>query len=154
MFENKEAPSSRDAEESVLGSILRDGVSIYEKVSAWIRDEEAFYYTDNRIIWKAIKKVYKAGENIDVVGVANIVKDDNPNEKLGYFITGLITNIATTANVEYHAKIIWERHIQREAAKTANKLDKAAADHGVEASDEAVDIIEDGLGIRQAKTID
>ena len=52
MFENKEAPSSRDAEESVLGSILRDGVSIYEKVSAWIRDEEAFYYTDNRIILK------------------------------------------------------------------------------------------------------
>ena len=37
-------------------------------------------------------------------------------------------------------------------AKTANKLDKAAADHGIDASDEAVDIIEEGLGIRQAKT--
>ena len=39
-------------------------------------------------------------------------------------------------------------------AKTANKLDKAAADHGIDASDEAVDIIEEGLGIRQAKSID
>ena len=37
-------------------------------------------------------------------------------------------------------------------ARTSNKLDRAAADHGVESEDEAVDIIEDGLGIRQAKT--
>jgi replicative DNA helicase len=34
--------------------------------------------------------------------------------------------VATTANAEYHAKIIWERHIQREAAKTANKLYKTS----------------------------
>ena len=37
-------------------------------------------------------------------------------------------------------------------AKTANKLDRAAEDHGVDPADEAVDIIEEGLGIRQAKT--
>ena len=126
MFETKEAPSSRDAEESVLGCILLDGVSIYEKVSAWIRSEDAFYYTDNRTVWKAIKKIYKSGESIDIIGVANIVKDDNPNNKLSYFISGLTSSIATTANVEYHAKIIWERHIQREAAKTANKLYKTS----------------------------
>ena len=59
MKDLKAAPSSRDAEESVLGCILLDGVSIYEKVSAWIRDEEAFYYKDNRIVWKAIKKYIK-----------------------------------------------------------------------------------------------
>ena len=53
-------------------------------------------------------------------------KTYNQNDKLVYFINGLITNIATTANVEYHAKIIWERHIQREAAKTANKLYKTS----------------------------
>ena len=37
-------------------------------------------------------------------------------------------------------------------AKTANKLDKAAEEHGVDPADEAVDIIEEGLGLRQAKT--
>ena len=47
----KAAPSSKDAEESVLGSILLDGVSVYEKVAAWIRDEDAFYYKDNKLIW-------------------------------------------------------------------------------------------------------
>ena len=60
----KAAPSSKDAEESVLGSILLDGVSVYEKVAAWIRNEEAFYYKDNRLIWRAIKEVYKASEPI------------------------------------------------------------------------------------------
>ena len=122
----KAAPSSKNAEESVLGCILLDGVSIYEKVAAWIRDEDAFYYKDNQTVWKAIKEIYKSGEPIDVITVTNKVKDTNPDETMGYFITGLPMEIATTANAEYHAKIIWERHIQREAAKTANKLYKTS----------------------------
>ena len=122
----KAAPSSKSAEESVLGCILLDGVSIYEKVAAWIRDEDAFYYKDNQTVWKAIKEIYKSGEPIDVITVANKVKDTSPDETMGYFITGLPMEVATTANAEYHAKIIWERHIQREAAKTANKLYKTS----------------------------
>ena len=122
----KAAPSSKNAEESVLGCILLDGVSIYEKVAAWIRDEDAFYYKDNQIVWKAIKEIYKSGEPIDVITVTNKVKNTSPDETMGYFITGLPMEIATTANAEYHAKIIWERHIQREAAKTANKLYKTS----------------------------
>ena len=122
----KAAPSSKNAEESVLGCILLDGVSVYEKVAAWIRDENAFYYKDNQIVWKAIKEIYKSGEPIDVITVANRVKDTSPDEAMGYFITGLTMEIATTANAEYHAKIIWERYIQREAAKTANKLYKTS----------------------------
>ena len=122
----KAAPSSKNAEESVLGCILRDGVSIYEKVAAWIRDEDAFYYKDNQTVWKAIKEIYKSGEPIDVITVTNKVKDTSPDETMGYFITGLPMEVATTANAEYHAKIIWERHIQREAAKTANKLYKTS----------------------------
>jgi replicative DNA helicase len=122
----KAAPSSKNAEESVLGCILLDGVSIYEKVAAWIRDEDAFYYKDNQTVWKAIKEIYKSGEPIDVITVTNKVKDTSPDETMGYFITGLPMEVATTANAEYHAKIIWERHIQREAAKTANKLYKTS----------------------------
>ena len=106
----KAAPSSKNAEESVLGCILLDGVSIYEKVAAWIRDEDAFYYKDNQTVWKAIKEIYKSGEPIDVITVTNRVKDTSPDETMGYFITGLPMEIATTANAEYHAKIIWERH--------------------------------------------
>ena len=122
----KAAPSSKDAEESVLGSILLDGVSVYEKVAAWIRNEEAFYYKDNRLIWKAIKEVYKASEPIDIITIADKVKDMNGGSGMSYFITGITNEIPTTANAEYHAKIIWERHVQREAAKTANKLYKTS----------------------------
>ena len=122
----KAAPSSKDAEESVLGSILLDGVSVYEKVAAWIRDEDAFYYKDNKLIWKAIKEVYKASEPIDIITIADKVKDMNNGSGMSYFITGITNEIPTTANAEYHAKIIWERHVQREAAKTANKLYKTS----------------------------
>jgi len=132
-METKLAPSSKDAEESVLGCILLDGVSVYEKVASWIRNEDAFYYRDNQIIWKAIKKIYKAGEPIDLVTVTNKVKDSNDikkdelaNQSMAFYISGLPMDIATTASAEHHAKIIWERHIQREAGKTANKLYKTS----------------------------
>ena len=86
MLETKTAPSSKDAEQSVLGCILLDGVSIYEKVAAWIRNEDAFYYTDNKVIWKAIKSIYKSGQEIDLITVTNKIKDsenEDVNKSMG-----------------------------------------------------------------------
>ena len=45
---DKPFPKSFDAEESLLGAILLEGKGIYEKVSPWIRVDEAFYNTDNK----------------------------------------------------------------------------------------------------------
>ena len=43
----KISPSSKDAEHAALGAILLEGEEVYEKVKAWIRDDNAFYYIDN-----------------------------------------------------------------------------------------------------------
>ena len=45
---NKPFPKSFDAEESLLGAILLKGRAVYEKVSPWIRVDEAFYSSDNK----------------------------------------------------------------------------------------------------------
>jgi replicative DNA helicase len=41
-------PSSREAEEAVLGCILMEGLPIYERVAGWIREDDAFYFKDNQ----------------------------------------------------------------------------------------------------------
>ena len=55
----KPFPKSFDAEESLLGAILQEGKVVYEKVSPWIRVDEAFYNTDNKKIWNTIVSLYK-----------------------------------------------------------------------------------------------
>jgi replicative DNA helicase len=121
---NKPFPKSYDAEESLLGAILLEGKAIYEKVSPWIRVDEAFYNNDNKIIWNIIKTLYKENTPIDVVTVMEKSKSmyNGDNRLTGYYLTGLPEKVPTTANVEEYARIIWEKYIQRETAKSANKL--------------------------------
>ena len=121
---NKPFPKSYDAEESLLGAILLEGKSIYEKVSPWIRVDEAFHSNDNKMIWNIIKTLYKENTPIDVVTVMEKSKSmyNGDDTLTGYYLTGLPEKVPTTANVEEYARIIWEKYIQREAAKSANRL--------------------------------
>ena len=119
----KPYPKSYDAEESVLGCILLEGKSVYEKVSPWIRTNEAFHSTENRKIWNVITHLYKENSPIDIVTVMEKSKTLYKNGDMsGYYLTGLPEKVPTTANVEEYARIIWEKYIQRETAKSANKL--------------------------------
>ena len=119
----KPYPKSYDAEESVLGCILLEGKSIYEKVAPWIRTNEAFHSTENRKIWNVITHLYKENSPIDIVTVMEKSKTLYKNGDMsGFYLTGLPERVPTTANVEEYARIIWEKYIQRETAKSANKL--------------------------------
>jgi replicative DNA helicase len=120
----KEQPKSYEAEESLLGAILLEGKSIYEKVSPWIRVNDAFYHPDNKMIWNVIKTLYKENVAIDVVTVMEKSKAmyNGDNNLTAFYLTGLPERVPTTANVEEYARIIWEKYIQRETAKSANRL--------------------------------
>ena len=49
-------------------------------------------------------------------------------ESMAYYITGLAEAVPTTANVEQYARIVWEKYIQRETAKSAHQLVNASYD--------------------------
>ena len=128
----KQQPKSYEAEESLLGAILLKGKSIYEKVSPWIRVNDAFYNPDNKKIWKVVTTLYKENCPIDIVTVMEKSKAlyKNGDAFSGYYLTGLPEKVPTTANVEEYARIIWEKYIQRETAKSANRLYNLSFDEG------------------------
>jgi len=126
MSNGKVSPHSREAEEAILGGVILEGDTAYEKVSPWIREDEAFYLTENKLVWQTIKQLHKDRENIDTITIINKLRDTHPEEQLSYHITGLMSDVTTTANIETHARIVWERYIQRETAKSAHKLYKSS----------------------------
>jgi replicative DNA helicase len=119
--EIKLAPSAQDAEEALLGCIIEGGEREQEVAMAWIRDNDAFYNTDNRIIWESMAELYRDKVDIDFVTLCNKVKDMHGDSK-AYYITGLTENVTSKQNIEEYARIVWEKYIQRETAKSAEAL--------------------------------
>ena len=114
-------PSASEAEQALLGCIIQGGEREQEIAMAWIRDDEAFYNFDNKRIWTSMAELYKDGVEIDVITLTNKVKDMHGDGK-AYYITGLTESFISTANVENYARIVWEKYIQRETAKSAEAL--------------------------------
>ena len=125
--EIKEWPQSEEAEKALLGCMIVGAEREQEIGMAWIRDKEAFYFPDNQKIWLAIKKLYKNNIEIDFITLTDKVKDMT-GESMAYYITGLADFIPTTVNVEQYARIVWEKYIQRETAKSAHQLVNASYD--------------------------
>ena len=126
--EIKQLPQSEEAEKALLGSMIQGGSREQEIAMAWVRSDDAFYNRDCKDVWKSIKILYKDGIDIDFITLADRVQEDT-GKSLAYFITGLIDFVPSKANVENYAKIVWQKYIQRETAKSATKL--------VDASDES-----------------
>ena len=116
--EIKALPSSEEAEQALLGCMIEGEDREHEIGMAWIREEDAFYYPDNRLIWKAIKSLYKNNVKIDFITLNDKVKEYK-GESMAYYITGLTEAKASVANIENYARIVW-RNIYRE--KLLNQL--------------------------------
>ena len=119
--EVKLMPSSDEAERALLSCLIDGSEREYEIAMAWIREDSAFYYTDNKVIWKAFKELVKNDVQIDFVTLNDKVKEYK-GENMAYYITGLGDVLKHKSNIENYARIIWEKYIQRETAKSAQSL--------------------------------
>jgi len=120
-------PQSEEGEKALLGCMIIGGDREQEIGMAWIRDEGAFYFNENKVVWKALKELYKNSIEIDFITLTDKVKDMT-GESMAYYITGLADFVPTTSNVEQYARIVWEKYIQRETARSASTLVNASYD--------------------------
>ncbi len=122
-------PSAKEAEKSVLGSILANP-ELIDKAASWLVTPKAFYYQDWQRIWEVMLELREERIPIDVITVIEKCKDKYPNEQMAYIVTGLIDNaiIGASSNIDAYARIIWEKHIQREVGRSAQELRDASYD--------------------------
>ena len=160
-MEVKPSPNSYNAEESLLGCVLSKGKELYERVAPWIRVNEAFYSIENKRIWETVVVLYKENSPIDIVTVNEKSKAIFNKEDAisSYYLSGLPQQVPTTANAEEYARIIWEKYIQRETAKSANRLYNLSFDNGEDIQrilDEHTRLVEELKEIQpsRAKTIE
>jgi len=137
-------PQSKEAEQSVLGSMILDREAIFS--AAELLSEKDFYSTAHQKIFSSIISLSEKGEPVDLVTLSEELQRSRCLDEVGgrtYLVT-LANAVPTAANVQYHSQIVREKAILRALIQTATGIVSRSFDapHNVdEFLDEAEQLI-------------
>lgn len=128
-------PQAVELEEAVIGAMLIQPYCIDEV--KMILPSDAFYRDPNRIIVDAIYQLHTRSYPVDILTVTDELKRNGKLDIIGgpYYITQLCDKVASSANVEYHAKVVQEKYIQRELIRIGSDGQELGFDNTVDISD-------------------
>lgn len=115
-------PQAVDIEVAVLGALLIDVRGITEMAD--FLSPEMFYKEAHQIIFETIMEMYFENEGIDFITVSQRLKKKEKIDKIGgdYYLIELTKSVATSAHIEYHARIILQKYIQRSLIKNSSAI--------------------------------
>lgn len=125
LFEiGKLPPQAIDLEEAVLGALMLDKDKLTEIMD--ILSPESFYKQAHNIIFTAIIGLFKVGTPVDILTVTKSIQAQGKLETVGgaYYISSLTNRVASTANTEFHARIIAQKYMARELIKISTSVIK------------------------------
>jgi replicative DNA helicase len=128
-------PQSKEAEQCVLGSMLRDNVVIGDILQ--ILRPDNFYLDAHQKICQAVTALYDQGHPVDLVVLAEELKTRKQIEDIGgYGYLGQLWDAApTAANAEYYARIVRDKAIIRHLIHSSNEILRDAYDQAMPADE-------------------
>ena len=118
----KVPPQALDLEEVVLGAMMIDKKGVDDVID--ILSPEAFYKQAHQYIFEAIFTLFEKSEPIDLLTVSNQLKKDQRLEASGgdFYLISLTQKVSSSAHIEFHARIILQKFIQRSLIKISNEI--------------------------------
>lgn len=115
-------PQSKDAEQSVLGSMMLDKEAIF--AAAEVLVDRDFYSTAHQKIFSAILSLSEKGEPVDLVTLAEELQRSQCLEEIGgrSYLVALANAVPTAANVQYHSQIVREKSILRSLIQASTEI--------------------------------
>jgi len=117
---HKLPPQNIEAEESILSAVLIDSSTLLDIVE--ILSPEDFYRTAHQKIFAAITELFLKSEPIDLVTVANNLKEKGQLEDMGgaTYLAQLVDTVPLAVNAEHYARIIRDKSSLRKLIAQAN----------------------------------
>jgi replicative DNA helicase len=115
-------PQAIDLEEAVIGAMLIDKKGVDEVID--ILTPEVFYKESNKHIFECIHTLFEESEPIDLLTVSSKLRKNGLLEKIGgdFYLVQLSKKVSTSAHIEFHARIIQQKFIQRSLIKISNEI--------------------------------
>ncbi len=135
-------PQAVELEEAVLGAMMIDKKGIDDVID--ILNPDAFYDTKHQEIYAAIFELFQNSEPIDLLTVSNLLKKNGKLEFVGgdFFLIRLTQKVASSAHIEFHARIILQKYIQRRLISISSEIIENAYDE----STDVFDLLDDAEG--------
>jgi replicative DNA helicase len=128
-------PQAIDLEEAVLGAMMLEQNALTNVVD--ILKPEVFYKESHQKIFKAIHKLFADSEPVDILTVTQKLQKSGELESVGgaYYISQLTNRIASAANVEFHARIVLQKFLQRELIRISDIIIKESYEDSTDVFD-------------------
>lgn len=128
-------PQAVDLEEVVLGAMMIDKKGVDEIID--ILHADAFYKIAHKFIFEAIYKLFENTEAIDLLTVSSQLRKDGKLEQIGgeYYLIQLTQKVSSSAHIEFHARIILQKYIQRSLIKISSEIIEDSYDESTDVFD-------------------
>jgi replicative DNA helicase len=141
---NNQQPNDINLERAILGAIMLDSQAI-NQVSDVLRPGMCYASAHNEI-YQAQCDLFAEGERIDMLTVTQRLKKNGTLEKCGgpVYLVDLANQVASAANIEAHARIVFQKFLRRSLITFGSKTIQAALDESTD-DFEPLAIAEKGL---------
>lgn len=130
-------PHSNEAEQSILGTILINGVGALEAVLDKLSLDD-FYNKNNRAIYSIMLELYTAGKPLEIVPILEILRSrgtfDTPEQAKTY-ILGLADIIGSVSSLGEYVRIIHNARLLRQLISVGGELISLAGDNASDADE-------------------
>ncbi|WP_299052921.1 replicative DNA helicase [uncultured Polaribacter sp.] len=128
-------PQAVELEEAVLGAMMIDKKGIDDVID--VLSSDAFYDQKHQEIYAAIYQLFQNSEPIDLLTVSNLLKKNGKLDFVGgdFSLIRLTQKVASSAHIEFHARIILQKYIQRKLISISSEIIENAYDEGTDVFD-------------------
>jgi len=137
-------PQNIEAEESLISAILIDNNTLLDVIE--ILAPEDFYRTAHQKIYAAITDLFDKAEPIDLVTLANKLKEKGKLEEIGSasYLARLVDTVPLAVNAQHYAKIVHDKAALRRLIEKANAIVKRCFEERGNA-DDVIDFAESAI---------
>ena len=128
-------PQAPELEEAVLGALMIEK-DAYSLVSEILRPE-SFYEHKHQLIYSAITDLAINQKPVDILTVKEQLNKRGELEEVGgpFYLAQLSSKVASSAHIEYHARIIAQKALARELITYTSNIQTKAFDETVDVDD-------------------
>lgn len=115
-------PHNKEAEQSVLGSILIEKEAIIKVVD--LIEGSDFYYDTHRLIYEAMLDLYNRHDPIDLLTLANLLDERKQLDAVGgpAYLAEITASVPTASHVFKYAQIVKNKSTLRKMIKAGNAI--------------------------------
>src|SRR5690606_2792544 len=135
LAQGKLPPQAAEMEEAVLGAMMIDTKGVNDVIDILIAD--SFYKDAHKLIYEAITKLFQDNQSIDILTVSTQLRKDGKLDLVGgdFYLISLTQKISSSAHIEFHARVILQKYIQRSLIRISNEIIEEAYDESTDVFD-------------------